>query len=266
MKIMLDITGNVEIKKLLDLLLVDIQRVLGSKFEGLYLYGSLVWGDFDYFVSDIDLLAVTSNDMTDQDYEGLKQMHADFAQAYSAWDNRIEVQYASEAGLKTFRDRPSKMAVISPGEPFHVIDAGKDRLTNWYFVQDYGLSLFGPDPGTFIPPISKAEFLQAVYDHALFWVEHIKQTKALAPYQSYAVLTMCRALYTCTNGEQVSKTKAAEWAINQMPEWKDFILRALYVRTHTWEFTQDDANRTYPSVVRFVAEVVNKLNQLRSSR
>lgn len=260
---MLAVTRNVEIKNLLDLLLIDIQSVVGSDLKGFYLYGSLVWGDFDYSISDIDLLAVVFDGLSDQHFKRLDQMHTQFAQKHPIWDNRIEVQYASEYGLKTFRTLSSKMAVISPGEPFHVIDAGIDWLTNWYFVQDYGLSFFGPDPATFIPPISREEFLQAVYDHALFWVDHVKQTQDLAPYQSYAVLTICRALYTCVHGEQVSKSKAAEWAIKQMPEWADLIRNALYVRTHTWEFTKANANETYPNAERFVAEVVEKLKQIR---
>jgi hypothetical protein len=204
----------------LDLLLADIQNVLGPKLKGLYLYGSLVWGDFDYLVSDIDLLAVTSDAMTGQDYDGLEQMHSDFERRHPIWENRIEVQYASESGLHSFRDGSGKMAVISPDEPFHVIDAGIDWLTNWYFVQDYGLTLFGPSPDQFIDPISKDEFVQSVYDHALYWADHIKQTRNTRPYQSYAVLTLCRAFYTVTNNEQVSKQKAAEWAITQLPEWE----------------------------------------------
>jgi predicted nucleotidyltransferase len=250
-----------EINRLLQHLLEDIQKVLGDRLLGFYLCGSLVWGDFDYDVSDIDLLAVTSNDMTDSDFSDLKEMHNDFAKAHPRWDNRIEVQYASESGLKTFRRRSSKMAVISPGEPFHVIDAGMDWVTNWFFALDYGLTLFGPLPDQFIDPISKDEFVQAVYDHALFWQQHVKQTRNARPYQSYAVLTLCRALYTVAHKQQVSKKRAADWAMSQLPEWADFIKEALYIRSHAGETTQADADRAYPKTERFVFEVIEKVKQ-----
>lgn len=256
-------TQFIDIKTLLDELLADIQKPLGEKFKGLYLYGSLVWGDFDYLVSDIDLLAVTSDDMTGQDYDGLEQMHADFASKHLIWENRIEVQYASELGLRSFRNGLSKMAVISPGEPFHVIDAGIDWLTNWYFVQDYGLILFGPSPDQFIDSISKDEFSRAVYDHALFWADYVKQTRNTRPYQSYAVLTLCRALYTVTHEEQVSKQKAAEWTKTQMPEWKDFIDEALYVRAHAGETTKEEADRAFPLTERFVLQAIEKIKRLK---
>ena len=260
---MINTTNLVDIKNLLDLLLVEIQKVLGKKLKGLYLYGSLVWGDFDIGVSDIDLLATTSDEVSDSEFTRLKEMHEDFAKMHPAWDNHVEVQYASESGLKTFRTRSSKMAVISPGEAFLVIDAGIDWLTNWYFVQDYGLTLFGPSPNQFIDPISKDEFVQAVYDHALFWKDHVKQTRNARPYQSYAVLTLCRALYTVAHKQQVSKKNAAEWAASQFLEWADFIREALYVRSHAAETTQADADNAFPKTERFVLDAIEKIKQLR---
>jgi len=260
---MLNTTNLVDGKKLLDLLLTKIRKVLGQKLKGLYLYGSLVWGGFDHSVSDIDLLAVTSDDVTKAEYDRLKEMHEDFARTHPAWNNRIDVQYASESGLNTFRTQSSKMAVISPGEPFHIIDAGVDWLANWFFVQDYGLDIYGPSSNQFLNPISKVEFLQAVFDHALFWKDHVKQTRKSRPYQSYAVLTLCRALYTVRYGEQVSKQKATDWAMSQLPEWAEFIREALYVRSHTWETTQEDADKAYPKTEQFVFEAIEKMKRLR---
>lgn len=260
---MLNTTHYVDIKNLLDLLLADIQKVLGPKLKGLYLYGSLVRGEFDPSVSDIDLLAVTSDDMTDMEFARLNEMHEVFARTHPIWDNRIEVQYASESGLRTFKTRSSKMAVVSPGEPFHVIDAGSEWLTNWYFVLDYGLTLYGPAPDQFIDRVSEAEFIQAVYDHALFWKEHVQQTRNSRPYQSYAILTLCRAFYTITQKLQVSKVKAADWAMSQLPEWADFIREALYVRSHAAETTQSDADKSYPRTERFVLQVIERIKQAR---
>ncbi|HLQ30214.1 MAG TPA: hypothetical protein VK140_13360, partial [Ktedonobacteraceae bacterium] len=48
-----DLTPYADINKLLNLLLSRIQAILGEKLIGLYLFGSLVAGDFDYESSDI---------------------------------------------------------------------------------------------------------------------------------------------------------------------------------------------------------------------
>ncbi len=258
-----DLTKFPEINQVLQHLLENIHKVLGDRLKGFYLYGSLVGGDFDYDISDIDLLAVTSDDVSDSDFARLKEMHSEFASKHPAWDNRIEVQYASETGLKRFRAQASRMAVISPGEPFHVIDAGIDWLTNWYFVLERGVTLFGPPPAHFIDHVSKDEFIQAIFDHALFWQNHVKQTKASRPYQSYAVLTLCRAFYTITNNEQVSKKKAADWALSQFPEWAGLIREALYVRSHASEFTSSDADKSYPETENFVAQAVERIKKAR---
>jgi len=82
-----------DINQLLSLLLSEMQRILGDRLIGLYLYGSLVWGDFDCDTSDIDLLAATASDIDEKEFSALKQIHDDFALQYKAWNNRIEVQY-----------------------------------------------------------------------------------------------------------------------------------------------------------------------------
>ena len=57
------ITPYPDIDALLSRLLDQMQRILDKKLAGLYLYGSLVTGDFDRESSDIDLLAVTASAM-----------------------------------------------------------------------------------------------------------------------------------------------------------------------------------------------------------
>jgi len=248
-----------DIYALLVSLLAQIQEILGDKLVGFYLYGSLVWGDFDYEISDIDLLAIIAADIDDLEFTSLKKMHDEFAVQHKQWHNRIEVQYFSASGLKKFKTKPSKMAVISPGEPFHLIEAGSEWLMNWYFVHEYGVTLFGPPPQNFIGPISKEEFIDAVKEHAKSWRKHIVQTMHKRPYQSYAILTMCRALYTVKNGNQVSKKQAALWAQEQLPEWSALIQRALLWRRGDWRTERADHESTYAEALKFVHYVIDQI-------
>jgi len=52
------VTQDTEIEDLLDRLAGEIRRNTNNTLVGLYVYGSLVTGDFDKDRSDIDLLAV----------------------------------------------------------------------------------------------------------------------------------------------------------------------------------------------------------------
>ncbi|MEO8286284.1 MAG: aminoglycoside adenylyltransferase domain-containing protein [Chloroflexota bacterium] len=249
-----------DINDLLDDLLSRMRAILGQRLVGLYLYGSLVWGDFDHDISDIDMLAATATDVNENEFAALGQMHKDFAAAYPKWDNRIEVQYLSLAGLRSFRTAVTRMAAISPGDPFHVIEAGKDWLMNWYFVQENGVTLFGPPARTIIAPISKEEFVQSVVDHATQWPEWVAATMNSRHYQGYAILTACRALYTFRNGVQVSKKRAAEWAQHELPQWADLIGNALQWRQQARRAADIDHTATYPETMRFV-EYVSDLIQ-----
>jgi predicted nucleotidyltransferase len=123
-------TAYAEINELLDSLLAQIQHVLDQKLVGVYLYGSLVWGDFDQGSSDIDLVVATASDIEDQEFSDLDQMQLAFVEAYKRWEGRIEIVYVSTAALQTFKSCNSKIAVISPGEPFHFKEADQGWLMN----------------------------------------------------------------------------------------------------------------------------------------
>src|SRR5215204_6879160 len=103
-----------DIRILLNDITAGLQSVLGKKLVGLYLYGSLVAGDFDYEISDIDLLAATATAVNENELETLRKMHAELVKDRPAWDNRIETAYLSLEALKTFKFKQSRIANISP--------------------------------------------------------------------------------------------------------------------------------------------------------
>src|SRR5215207_8582040 len=68
----------------------------------------------------------------------LRRMHASLAEANPEWDGRIEVIYVSMHGLATCRTATTTIAVINPGEPFHIVEAGRDWLLTWYPAREDG--------------------------------------------------------------------------------------------------------------------------------
>jgi hypothetical protein len=247
-----------DVNQVLDGLLSEMQSVLGSKLVGLYLYGSLVWGDFDHDISDMDMLAAVATDVDPQEFFALQHMHDTIAHRYPQWNDRIEVQYFSLLGLKTFRTQSSPMLNISPGEPFHRIEAGKEWLINWYFVQDYGVTLFGPPPQTLIDPISKAEFIQAARDNVEPWRDYVGQTQDSPGHQAYIILTLCRALYTHKHGTQVSKKQAALWTEKQFPQWSALIQNAFLWRGDS---QHSETVETFPETVAFIHFMMDRIDR-----
>lgn len=252
------ITSFDDINDLLQCLLVNLQSILGEKLVGIYIYGSLVWGDFIYHTSDIDLLVVTAVDIDENDFTTLNEMQDRLVKNFDHWDDRIEIAYLSKEALKTFKYKRSTIATISPGEPFNIKKAGIGWLVDWYCVQENSVTLFGPDPRTLIEPISKSEFLMAVKNHALEWREWVTQTKNSQGFQFYAVLTLCRAFYALNHGEQSSKTTAGQWAKKAYPQWADLIEKAITWRINPKD-VKVDSTSTYPEVQRFVHEMLSTL-------
>lgn len=245
-----------EIDALLSDLLTRMQQVLGANLAGLTLYGSLVSGDFDLEISDIDLLAVTVSDINTGEIEQLRNMHDRFAARNPDWENRIEVQYVSTAALESFKTERSQIAVISPGEPFNVRDAGTEWLINWYLVREQSNVLLGVNPNRLIPPISKQEFLQASRDRAQVWGERANQPRDQKG-QSYAILTLCRALYASHNGERVSKIQAALWAQKQFRQWAPLIQNALVWRKAP---VNPEDEETFSETARFISFALGRID------
>lgn len=247
-----------ETRRLLEDLQTGIRTILGDRLVGLYLYGSLVTEDFTPGVSDADLLAVTRGDVTNDDLDQLRIMHADLARRFPDWDDRIEVAYLSAHGLRTFRTERSPLTIISPGEPLHRVWAGEDWLMNWYFVRAGGVALYGQPPDALIPAISLDEFITAVRKHADDWGRVIETRRSIKE-QSYAILTLCRALYSHRFGKPVSKERATAWAIGAMPEWSDLIERAWLWRSDPQP--EDLPEIVYPETLRFINDARARISK-----
>jgi len=242
---------------IIDAVTSAVGAATGSALVGLYLCGSLATGDFDERTSDIDLLCVLSIEVSPDLRVQLERMHEQLAESNPTWRDRVEVVYVSVAGLANFRVASPRIAVISPGEPFHVISAGTDWLITWYPARNNGIALVGPPATEVVPETSFEEYADAVRNHMLRFKERIGDDAAPGS-QAYAVLTMCRGLYTCLHREPVSKLRAAAWAQREFPEWDGLIREAITWRQHQWEVPQADGRATVTTVRRFVVEVADR--------
>ena len=97
-------------------------RALGADPLGSYVFGSVVTGDFDPGISDVDTVVVLRSDPTEAQLAALERLHHDIDEEMSEWNDRIEVVYLSSRALSTFRTESSPAARISPGEPFHGLE------------------------------------------------------------------------------------------------------------------------------------------------
>jgi hypothetical protein len=257
---MIEATTSTELEAgVLEEVAAGVRAVLGDDLLGLYLYGSAVSGGFDRDVSDIDLVAVTAREVGSIDLDGLTQLHGAFADRHAAWDDRIEVVYIGRATLESFRTSHGKLAVISPGEGFHLSDGPvADWLQNWYLLRETGVPLYGPQPATFIPPIQWAEYVDALRRYA-DWLRAQHRESATPGMLAYAILSLCRALRTVRQGAYCSKQEGAAWVREHMPDAALLIDEALATRRSRGQTGFADApSRAAASrlIDRLAAEVI----------
>ena len=237
----------------------EILDVLGDDLVGLYLYGSAVSGGFDRGVSDVDLVAVTAREIDAVDVAGLGRMHQAFVGRHPEWRDRIEVVYIGRATLGSFRTSTGSVAVVSPGEPFHVRDErAAEWLQNWYLVRETGIRLHGAELASIVPAISWSEFVAATARYAA----ELRDRRRIGTGGgtiAYEVLTMCRALHTVRTQTHASKQVGAAWAREQMPEWAWLIDAALECRLSrgTAGFDDDSSRAAAEAFIALVGDEIN---------
>lgn len=119
------------------------------------------------------------------------------------------------------------------------------------------MSLVGPRIPTVIPEIAQADFLDAVRDHMQTFRERVKTVDSRGA-QAYAILTICRGLYTLRFEMRPSKVHAAAWAAQQFPLWAGLIESALIWRKEQVMSPNPDTSGV-AETQRFVAEMTAEI-------
>ena len=241
------------VSAILDQLTAGLRAILRQRLVGFYLYGSLITGDFDSGISDIDLVVVMTEELDEARFKALHQLQEQVVERYPDWDDRLELAYIASAALRSFRHQSSAIGIISPGEPFHLLRAGDDWLISWYALRKDGVSLVGPPIQSLIDDIPASEYLRAVDEHIRHYRDSVKKTHNKSAL-SYIVLTVARGAYTLCHRRATSKIKAAHWAKQRYPQWSDLIDKAW-----RWRANPDCDHRTAEQIRPEVADFVNDM-------
>lgn len=252
-----------DVNEVLRDLLDGAGTVLGTQFVGMYVHGSLASGDFEPERSDIDFLVVTADTLPDDMIEALEAMHQRLAASGLPWAQRLDGSYIPRDALR--RHDPAQACfpeLDSFDETFGVAQHGSDWVIQRHVIREHGLALAGPPPQTLIDPVQPAELQQAVSDQLRGrWSRQLRgPTRLKSPeYQAYAVLTMCRALYTLEHATVVSKAVAPRWARAALGErWGLLIDWAV-----AWR--RDDRSDNLYATVEFIQYVLECLQRFETA-
>jgi hypothetical protein len=220
-----------EVNRVLLRLLDGARGILGEEFVGLYLYGTLASGDFNLQRSDIDFVVVTRDLLPQRMIAGLEEMHKDFASSSDKWDRKLEGLYMPLTELRGYNAHGPKLPSVNEGR-FYLARQGSDWVIQRHTLREHETIVSGPSIRDSIDPVAPDQMRTAVCAIMHEWWAQMVDDPAWLDgrpeYQSYAVLTMCRVLYTLEFATTVSKTKAARWALKTLDEaWVGLIKEAL---------------------------------------
>ena len=174
--------------------------------------------------------------------EALTELHSRLRSRSSRLARAYRGRLHQSHGTADARRRPpaGRVAVISPGEPLNIKDVGAEWILDWRSVCTQGETIVGPPPREIGPEITDEAFRRAVELQLDKWTQDVRAPwVAYVPaHQGYIVVTICRALYALSTGEQTSKEEAVAWAAERFPAWSDFVNDALAqyraTRSNTW--------------------------------
>ncbi len=222
-----------EVNVVLDELLSSAQAVLGDYFVGLYLYGSLASGDFDPLRSDIDFVVVTTDSLPNDLISALENRHARLAASGLKWAARLEGTYIPQTALRRYDSTAAPCPSFNEGR-FFLARHESDWVIQRYILREHGVAVAGPPIRPMIDPVQPDEIRQGVRGVLRgWWTSMLDNPSWLrnGEYQAYAVLTMCRALYTLHHGTIASKPVSARWARAELDQsWAPLIEWAI-----TWQ-------------------------------
>jgi hypothetical protein len=237
------------------------RSILGGRFVGLYLYGSLAAGDFSPDRSDIDFVVVTDGELSRVHLSALTEMHDHFASSDSPWATEVDGSYIPRDALRRHDPGRAGHPHVERGVgKLRVEHFGPDWVIQRHVLREHGVVLAGPAPRTLIDTVGPDDIRRAVRALALdVWAPLGEDPVELAHWhwgaQVYTILTMCRMLHTLETGEVVSKQAAARWARSALgPPWASLIDRALaWKKTDPRDAAAADAAAT-GALVRLVVE------------
>src|SRR5262249_28793836 len=219
---------HAQVSALLHDLIEALPTLLGENLFGIYLYGSLTQGAFNPERSDVDCVVVTQRELADAQFSQLVAW-LNRAAVEDPWVARLQISFLIRDEILT--TTPTGNCLYQFGRLSRVGSDGNPII--WMNVLESGVVLLGPPANSFVPPITSETLFSALAREVRYLRQEIvekpdSEWRDVPKYRVYAVLTLCRILYSHTHGTVVSKPKAAEWALSGLPDrWHAVIAEAL---------------------------------------
>lgn len=207
------------------------KAIIGNNLTGIYLHGSLAMGCFNPEKSDIDLIVVIEEDITDdQKIEFMQHLVAlnEKAPAKGFEISIVKRKYCmtfvyptpfelhfSPIHLQWFRDNPENYVENMKG-------VDEDLAAHFTIINRYGIVMYGELIVNVFGEVPRKSYIESI----LYDVKDSRENIANEPV--YTILNLCRVSAFLKEDLYLSKLQGGEWGIAHLPpKYRPLILQAL---------------------------------------
>lgn len=218
-----------DVNAIINLFVDRLLEILKENIGGIYLTGSLSYGDFNENSSDIDLAVFLKKAVSSNELNQVKKFHVQLEKDNEKLAKRLECSYTPLEMLSNILPPVKPRPWYCGFESYLYEEApyGNEWIINNYLLYHHAIPLFGPDIKEWIQPIDILEVQKAcIRDLFVEWEPKISNLSYLndSHNQSYLILNLCRILYTVLNNATGSKRISADWVKREFGlPWKSLI-------------------------------------------
>ena len=191
----------------------EIAAVLNGRVHSAWLYGSAVLDDFRLGWSDIDLLVLTLDLITESQAQALLTLR----QTLSGREPENPYYRLFEgiiASLNEYRGRTFERLVYWGTSGQRVTDHYQLDVFAQYELAKYGKAVYGQADRSLFPPPGRNELTAAVRAHYASIRKYAVETNE-SLYSCGWLLDIARCIYTLRYQNVIAKTKAGLWAMEE---------------------------------------------------
>lgn len=230
-------SGYPEVNKLLAVVVEGIVKISVDNLVGIYLTGSLTYGDYKPESSDVDLVVVTKHKLTPKQMVAVENFHKQLEADYPIFEGRVECSYVPRNMLFEVKPPNEPRPYAGEGKFYQEALYGNEWLINNYWLDRCGVALLGPEFKTLIRAIDITEVKKACRkDLEAEWVPKVNNEEYMdnPHYQAYLVVNLCRIAYALKHDQLAGKTKSVAWMRKAYPHRKNLIDEAI-----NWEYGKE---------------------------
>lgn len=184
-----------------------LRTTLGDDLVGVYLHGSAVLGDFSRDHSDIDIVAVTEDSLSDDQKRAIAEQLSSTSLPLPV--HELEFHLVRRQSISGTVDAPAFELHLTNGASNRVVDGeghhgDPDLVMHFAVLAEHGQALLGPPASQIFPRVGRERLIRA-FARELKWAkEHASP--------SYQVLNAARAWQFLETGAIASKLEGGAWA------------------------------------------------------